>query len=87
MDRSRTMKMAAAAGYGGDVQVRTKESIAQDSGDGNDSFCSFRVTNFFPVFCGYSRVQNLQAPNGRLWTASKAFKLHINHRTIWGHLT
>ena len=41
MDRARTMKMAAAASYGGDVQVRTKESIAQDSGDGKDScyFC------------------------------------------------
>ena len=31
------MKMAAAAGYGGDVRDRTKESIAQDFGDGNDS--------------------------------------------------
>ena len=35
----------------------------------------------FPVFCGCSRVQNLQAPKG-LWTASKAFKLHANHRTL-----
>ena len=41
MDGSRAMKMAAAAGYGGDVQVRTKESIAQDSGDDNDSSCYF----------------------------------------------
>ena len=41
MDRSRAMKMAAAADYGGDVQVRTKESIAQDSGGGTDSSCYF----------------------------------------------
>ena len=48
MDRSRAMKMAAAAGYGDDVHVCTKESIAQDSGDGNDSSCYFlRVTNRF----------------------------------------
>ena len=40
----------------------------------------------FPVFCGCSRVQNLQAPKGRLWTASKAFKLHVNHGTLWAHL-
>ena len=37
MDRSRAMKMAAAAGNGADVQDRTKESIVQDSADGNDS--------------------------------------------------
>ena len=37
---SRAMKMAAAAGDGDDVQVRTKESIAQDFGDGIDS-CYF----------------------------------------------
>ena len=36
MDRVRTMKMAAAAGDGDDVQVSTTESIAQDF-DGNDS--------------------------------------------------
>ena len=41
MDRLRSMKMAAAAGYACDVQVRTKESIAQDFGDGNDSSCYF----------------------------------------------
>ena len=39
-DRYRAMKMAAAAGDGDDVQVRTKESIAQDFGDGIDS-CYF----------------------------------------------
>ena len=32
------MKMAAAAGNGDDEQDRTKESIAQDSADGNDSY-------------------------------------------------
>ena len=37
MYRSRAMKMAAAAGDGDDGQVRTKESIAQDFRDGNDS--------------------------------------------------
>ena len=37
MDHSRAMKMAAAADDGDDVQVRTKESIAQDFGDGIDS--------------------------------------------------
>ena len=47
MDCARTMKMAAAAGDSNDVQVRTKESIAQDFGDGNDSSNYFvRVTNF-----------------------------------------
>ena len=87
MDRSRTIKMAAAAGYGGDVQVRTKESIAQDSGDSTDSSCYFfESLIFFPVFCGCSRVQNLQAPKGRLWTASKAFRLHDEHGTLWVHL-
>ena len=40
MDRLRAMKMAADAGDGDDVQVRTKESIAQDFGDGIDS-CYF----------------------------------------------
>ena len=80
------MKMAAAAGDGDDVQVRIKESIAQDFDDGNDSSNYFCESLFFSVFCGCSRVQNLQAPRGRLWTVSKAFKLHINHRTIWAHL-
>ena len=60
------MKMAAAAEYGGDVQVRTKESIAQDFGDGIDSSCYFCDSQMFPVFCGCSRVQNLQDPKGRL---------------------
>ena len=86
MDRSREMKMAAAAGYGDDVQVRTMESIAQDPGDSNDSSNYFCESLIFSVFCGCSRVQNLQAPKGRLWTASKAFKLHANHGTIWAHL-
>ena len=40
MDRSLAMKMATAAGDGDDVQVRTKESIAQDFGGGIDS-CYF----------------------------------------------
>ena len=40
MDRLRAMKMAADAGDGDAVQVRTKESIAQDFGDGIDS-CYF----------------------------------------------
>ena len=38
--RSRTMKMAAAAGYCSELQDRIAESIAQDSADGNDS-CYF----------------------------------------------
>ena len=38
-DRARTMKMAAAADYSRDVHIRTKESIAQDSGDGEDFSC------------------------------------------------
>ena len=82
MDRSRTMKMAAASGDGDDVQVRTKESIAQDFGDGNDTSLYFCESLIFPVFCGCSRVQNLQALKGRLWTASKAFKLHTTHGTL-----
>ena len=40
MDRLRAMKMAAAAGNGDDVQDCTKESIAHDSADCNDS-CYF----------------------------------------------
>ena len=55
MYRSRTMKMAAAAGYGGDVQDRIAESIAQDSADGNDS-SYFLESLIFPVFCGCSSV-------------------------------
>ena len=43
MDRSRAMKMAAAAGNG-DEQDRIEGSIAHDPADGIDSF-SFRVTN------------------------------------------
>ena len=39
--------MAAAAGSGGDVQDRIKESIAQDSADGNDSCYSFESLVFF----------------------------------------
>ena len=61
------MKMAAAAGNGGDVQVRTKESIAQDFYDGNDSCCYFCESPIFPVFCGCISVQNLQAPKERAW--------------------
>ena len=64
MDRSRAMKMAAAAGNGDDVQVLTKESIAQDFGDGIDSSCYFFESLIFPVFYGCSRAQNLQAPKG-----------------------
>ena len=44
------------------------------------------VTNFFPVLCGCSLVQNRQAAKGRLWKASKAFKLHVNHGTLWAYL-
>ena len=40
-DRARTMKIAAAADYGSYVQVSTKESIAQYSGDCIDSSCYF----------------------------------------------
>ena len=54
--------MAAAAGFGDEVQVSTKESIAQVFGDGNDSSCYFYESLIFPVFCGCSCVQNLQAP-------------------------
>ena len=64
--------MAAAAGSGGDVQLRIEESIAQDSADGNDS-CYFFESLIFPVFCGCSRAQNLQAPKG-LWEASKGYQ-------------
>ena len=80
------MKMAAAAGDCDDVQVLTTESIAQDFGDGNDYSCYFCESLIFLVFCGCSRVQNLKAPKGRPWTASKAFKLHICHGTLWAHL-
>ena len=52
MDRSRAMKMAAAAGNG-DEQVRIEGSTAHDPADGNDSF-SFRVTNFSSPFCACS---------------------------------
>ena len=88
MDRSSAMTMAAAACYGGDVQVRTKEeSIVQDFGEGNDDSCyCFCESLILPVFCGCSRVQNLQALKVRLWTASKAFKLHANHGALWVHL-
>ena len=72
MDRSRAMNMAAAAGYGDDVQDRTKKSIAQDSADGNDSCYFFESLICFPVFCGCSSAQNLQAPKG-LWEASKGY--------------
>ena len=78
------MKMAAAACNGDDVQDRIEESIAQDSADGNDS-CYFFESLIFPVFCGCILVPNLQAPKG-LWTASKAFKLHINNRMLWAYL-
>ena len=37
----------------------------------------------FPVFCGCSRAQNLQAPKWP-WTASKAFKLHANRKDNYG---
>ena len=83
MDRARTMTMAATAGNG-DVQDRIEKSNAQDSADGNDS-CYFSESLIFPVFCGCSRVQNLQAPKG-LWTTSKVSKLHAYHRTLWAHL-
>ena len=66
MNRSRAMKMAAAAGNGDDVQDRTKESNAQDSADGNDS-CYFRVTNFSSRLW----MQPCTAPKGRLWTAPR----------------
>ena len=39
-----------------------------------------------PIFSrGCSSVQSLQAPKGRLWMASKAFKLQANHETLWAH--
>ena len=60
------MKMTAAAGDGDDVQVRTKESIEQDFGDGNDSSCYFCESLIFPVFCGCSRVQNLKLQRGAM---------------------
>ena len=48
-DRARTMKMTAAANYGSDVQDHTEESIAQDSGDGIDSY-RFASHKFFRSF-------------------------------------
>ena len=73
------MKMAAAAGDGDDVQVRTKESIAQDFGDVKDSSCCFCESLIFPVFCGCSCAQNLQVPKG-LRSFPKANKLHANRK-------
>ena len=82
MDRSRAMKMAAAAGDGDDVQDRTNESIAQDSADGNDS--NFNSESLiFPVFCGCSWAQKLQAPKG-LRNFPKAIKLHDNRKDNYG---
>ena len=82
MDRSRAMKMAAAAGNGDDVQDRTNESIAQDSADGNDS--NFNSESLiFPVFCGCSWAQKLQAPKG-LRNFPKAIKLHDNRKDNYG---
>ena len=66
MDSSRAMKMAPAAGNGDDVQDHTKEAIAQDSADGNDS-CNFRLTNFFRSFV--DAVAH-RTPKGQ-WEASK----------------
>ena len=87
MDRARAMKMAAAAGDGDDVQVRTKESIAQDFGDGNDSSCYFCESLIFPFFCGCSCVQSLMLPGRRgAMEASTAFKLHATHGTLWTQL-
>ena len=42
--------MAAAAGDGEGVQVRTKESIPQDFGDGIDSSCYFCESPIFLSF-------------------------------------
>ena len=86
MDRSRAMNMAAAARDGENVKLRTKESIVQDFGDGIDSSCLLYESIIFGVFCGCSRVQNLQAPKGKLWRASKAFKLHAYHMDTMGAL-
>ena len=55
------MKVEAVAYYGSDVQDRTRESIAHDSGDGIDFY--FRV-NIFSCLCRSSRVQKHQAPKG-----------------------
>ena len=64
-DRARTMTMAAlaAADYGNDVNVRTKESSAQDFGDGIYS-CYFYKSIIFLIFCGCSCVHNRKAPKG-----------------------
>ena len=63
MDRPRAMKVVAATSYGGDVQVRTKESIAQDSGDGKDScyFCGSLI------FSGLLWMQPCTEPPSSKW--------------------
>ena len=50
MNRSREMKMAADADNGDDVHVCTRESIAQDFGDGNESSCYFCESPIFQSF-------------------------------------
>ena len=61
-DGARTKKMAAAGDFGSDVQVRTKESIAQDSGDGIDSYRYFFDSNcellIVSVFCGLRHLDS-----------------------------
>ena len=71
MDRSRAMKMAAAAGNGDDVQDRIEESISQDSGDGNDS-CYFCESLIFSGLLWMQPCTEPPSSEGELWTASKA---------------
>ena len=80
------MKMAAAGGDGDDVQIHTKESIAQDFGDGID--CSFflRVTISFSSLLWIQPCTEPPSSERETMDGSKAFKLHINHRIIWAHL-
>ena len=57
-DGARTKKMAAAGDFGSDVQVRTKESIARDSGDGIDSYRYFCESLIVSVFCGLRHLDS-----------------------------
>ena len=79
------MTMAAAASNG-DVQDRIEKSNAQDSADGNDS-CYFSESLIFPVFCGCSRVQNLQAQKGETMDGVQGFCCRMEPVELSGRTT
>ena len=78
------MKVEAADYYGSDVHDRTRESIAQDSGNGIDFFLESQFFQSAAVYITTKLQRSMEASN---FGSSKAFELQENHKTLCAYFS